>query len=442
MRTKRLLPIVLIGTLVVSGCGIFDNAFTSKKAKLPGQRISVLELEKQLEPDPQLASTQVVLPRPAENTAWAQSGGVPSHDMGHPALPDKLAIAWTAEIGEGASRYGQLLAGPVVVDGTVYTMDTKSLVTAFSAADGKQIWQVDITPPDDENQAWGGGIAYDGGKIYVASGYAVVIALDAKTGKELWRVSTGSPVRGAPTIAGGRVFTITVDNELQALSTDDGHRLWSYDGIPQSAELAGSASPAVDGDVVVAPFSSGEIAAVRVENGRVVWNDSLAATRRFDPMSTLADVRGRPVIDHGRVYAISHSGRMSAIDLRNGNVVWEQDIGGSFAPWVAGDYIYVLSTSDELICLTRADGRVRWITQLDKYEDPESKDGPIQWAGPLLAGDRLVVVASTGEAWSVSPYTGDPLSRIQLPAGSFLPPVVAGNSLYLMTDDASLMALR
>jgi outer membrane protein assembly factor BamB len=442
VRTKRILPLLLVSAFILSGCDLFSSAFSSKKEKLPGQRISVLELEKQLEPDPGLASLEVTLPRPSVNQDWPQSGGLPTHDMGHPALSDTLSVAWKQNVGEGASRYAAVLAGPVVVNGVIYAMDSKSLISARNAQDGTKIWETDITPPDDDNQAWGGGIAYDEGKIFVTSGYGLVLRLDAKTGKEDWLVPTGSPVRGAPTLSDGRVFLITVDNELQVLSSEDGHRLWTYDGIPESAELAGSASPAVTREVVVAPFSSGEIVALRVENGRVIWNDSLAATRRFDPMSTLADVRGRPVIDRGRVYAISHSGRMTAIDLRTGNRIWEQDVGGSFAPWVAGDFIYVLSTSDELICLTRDDGRIRWITQLNRYEDLEDKSGPIQWAGPILAGDRLIVLGSIGEAWSVSPYTGQILSRFELPAASFLPPVVANKTLYLMTDDADLMALR
>ena len=438
MPSLRLIALVLVAAVGLTGCDLFH----SNKAKLPGQRISVLELEQRLEPDPALASTAVALPRPAPLRDWPEAGGNPAHDIGHPALSDDLKVAWSVSVGQGGSRYAQVLAGPVVVDGVVYTMDSTSLVTAWNSADGKQLWQFDITPKDNDNQAWGGGVAYAGGRLFVATGYAELIALDARSGKEIWRIPTGSPLRGAPTVTDGRVFSVTVDNELLASSADDGHRLWTYEGVPESAVLAGSGSPAVANEVVVAPFSSGDIVALRVENGHVVWNDSLSATRRFDPMSTLADVRGRPVIDRGRVYAISHSGRMTALDLRTGSRIWEQDIGGVFAPWVAGDYIYVLTTGAELICLTREDGRIRWLTQLDQYEDPEDKSGPIQWAGPMLAGDRLVVLSSTGEAWSVSPYTGKPLGRIALPAGSFLAPVVADGTLYLMTNDADLMALR
>jgi outer membrane protein assembly factor BamB len=438
VRHFRVLSLVLVTALVVSGC----DAFKSNKEKLPGERISVLATEKPIEADPGLANLNIALPRPYTNRDWPQSGGIPSHNMGHPALPDALAVKWTAEVGEGASRYAQMLAGPVVADGVLYAMDSKSLVSAWNTESGKKLWETDVAPEDDDSQAWGGGVAFDGGHVYVTSGYGQVLALNAKDGTIKWRVQAGSPLRGAPTIAEGRVFVITVDNQLQALSTEEGRRLWTYDAIPEPAEIAGSASPAVDGNVVIASFSSGEIVALRVENGRVVWSDSLSATRRFDAISTLADIRGRPVIDRGRVYAVSHSGRMAAIDERTGNRVWEQDVGGIYAPWVAGEFIYVLSTSNQLVCLTRAEGRVRWITQLNSWENIEDKEDPLHWSGPLLAGDRLIAVASNGQVWSVSPYTGTILGHIELPQGSFLPPVVADNSLYLMTDDAELMALR
>ena len=106
---------------------------------------------------------------------------------------------------------------------------------------------------------------------------------------------------------------------------------------------------------------------------------------------------------------------MVAIDLRTGDRVWEQDLGGTHAPWVAGDFIYVLSNDSTLLCLTRSDGRVRWERTLPQYENEKKKSDALFWTGPILAGDRLIVVSSEGEAFSVSPYTGEPLGRTEFP---------------------------
>jgi outer membrane protein assembly factor BamB len=168
----------------------------------------------------------------------------------------------------------------------------------------------------------------------------------------------------------------------------------------------------------------------------------LIAVRRIDSVSTLADIRGRPVVDRGVAVALSHSGRMAAIDLRSGNRIWDRDIGGTEMPWVAGDFIFVLTNDSQLICLTRRDGRVRWATAVRQYRDAEKKRDRIFWSGPVLVSDRLVLLGSHGEALAISPYTGDQIGAINLSAGAFIAPVVAGGTLYVLTDNATLLALR
>jgi outer membrane protein assembly factor BamB len=437
MRRPALAACVLVA-VVLAGC----SWFSTKKQPLPGERISVLSLDRQLEPDPNLAKIPITLPKPVVNSEWPEPGGYPNHAMQHLALPYRLTRAWKTSIGEGSSRYTQVLAQPVVADGRIYAMDGGAQVGAYDPATGNRIWQVDLKPAEDYSNSFGGGVAFWKGRLYVSTGYAQIVALDPATGKTIWKTGVGAPVRSGPTVTDGRVFVVSVENELIVLASDDGRRLWSHNGIPETAGLIGSASPAVEGEVAVVGYSSGEIYALTVENGRPVWSDNLSAARSVDAVSALADIRGRPVIDRGRVFAASHSGRMAAIDLRSGERVWEQDIGSTHGPWVAGDYVYVLSNDNELVCLTRDDGKVRWVRQLPSYEDPKAKEDPIEWAGPALGSDRLIVLSSDGWALSVSPYTGAPLGREEIPAGAFVDPVIANNTLYVLTDNAELSAYR
>ncbi|HEY3920472.1 MAG TPA: PQQ-binding-like beta-propeller repeat protein [Stellaceae bacterium] len=445
MRGHRGIAIVLAAALVgtLGGCDSIKSLFSgSDKTPLPGTRISVLNLEHNLKPDPQLNALKIAVPRPYDNTAWPDAGGYPDHAMYHLALGDNLERAWKANAGEGANRYGRVVAEPVLADGRIYTMDADDMVTAFDAKSGSRLWRFDPQPKDEDTTTYGGGVAAAGNRVYVGSGYGEVIALDAATGKVVWRAKLAAPVHSPPTVADDRVFVVTVENELDVLSAGDGAKLWTHNGLPEPAGLAGGASPAVAGDLVVVPYSSGELYALRVENGRPLWSDSLAAAQPVGALSSLADIRGAPVIDRDRVFAISHSGLMVAIDLRTGDRVWEQDIGGVHAPWVAGDFIYVLSADNELICLTRADGRVRWARELPQWENEAKKKDPIFWSGPVLAGDRLIVISSEGEAFSVSPYTGEPLGKADFPDGVFINPVVADKTLYVLTDEADLVAMR
>src|SRR5262249_6714996 len=173
-----------------------------------------------------------------------------------------------------------------------------------------------------------------------------------------------------------------------------------------------------------------------------VWSENLASAHRMDAVSNLADIHGRPVIDRGRVFAVSHSGRMMAVDLRRGDRVWEQELASSHEPWCAGDYVFLLANDNDIVCLTRDEGKVRWSQPLPHFEDEKKKKDPIRWAGPVLGGDRLIALSSNGKAISVSPLDGTTLGQFELSASGYLGPIIANNTLYLLTDDANLSAYR
>ncbi len=427
-------------SLALAGCeGFFGEA---EDPPLPGERVSVLRLDRSLVADASISDLRVRLPRPYENAAWSQPGGDSSHAMHHLALSDSPSVQWSVDIGAAADDDRRLLSEPVVQGGRIFTMDAAAEVAAFDTSSGGQIWRTDLTPEDEDDDLFGGGVAVDGDRLYVTTPFALVFCLDAATGEVVWQAPVSSPMRTAPTVSDGRVFVLTIDNELVALAAADGARLWSYQGISEAAGLLGGGAAAVAGNTVIVGFSSGELFALRAETGRVLWNESLAGVQRSDAFSTLVDIRGRPVIDRELVIAVSHSGLLAGVDLRRGSRAWDRDIGSSQSPWVAGDFVYIIDNNSEVICLTREDGRIRWIRSLPKWEDEVDKEDPIYWAGPVLAGDRLIVVGTTGEALSLSPYTGDILGAIDIPSGAHLAPIVAGGTLYILADDATLVALR
>jgi outer membrane protein assembly factor BamB len=436
---RRLVALSCALPFLLSACSLFSG---TPKEPLPGERISILSLDRRLRPDTKLASIPITLPAVVHNSDWPEAGGDTSHAIARPALPDRLIRAWQTSVGQGSSDYTRILAQPIVAAGRVYALDGGARVSAYDVATGRPLWHVDLKPKGEEGKAFGGGLAFAQGHLYAATGYAEAMELDPATGKILWRKNISAPAQTEPTAAGGKVFVVTVDNELEVLSAEDGHKLWTYDGISEPVDLIGGASPAVAGEVVVVGYSSGDIYALAVENGEMLWTDNLSVSRNVNATAGLADIHGRPVIDRDRVFAIGNNGRMAAIDLRTGNEVWGREIGGAHGPWVAGDYVYVLTNNNELVCLTRNDGKVRWLHQLPSYRDEKNRSGAIEWTGPVLGGDRLIVLSSTGEAMFVSPYTGKPLGTLKLPGPAYIEPAIAGNTLYVLTDDGNLTAYR
>ncbi|MBF0248323.1 MAG: PQQ-binding-like beta-propeller repeat protein [Alphaproteobacteria bacterium] len=443
MNQTHTLPRIFAVAVLSFGLGACDTWLGEKEAPpLPGDRISVLQHETSLQPDYGADATQIRLPAPSPTPDWPQNGGLANHAMHHVAAAPHLARRWTTDIGSGSSDEERLTATPIIAEGRVYVIDTDSDVRAFDAETGRELWSTELTPDDEDDGHISGGLAYDDGRVFAGGGFGQVIALDAKTGAEQWRKQLSAPIRSAPTARGGRVFAVTLDNKLHALASHDGSLLWSHAGSSEMAMLLGSASPAEDEGVVVVPYSSGELAALKVSNGRQLWMDSLKTRRITESTAALAHIRANPVIDRGRVFAVSFSGLMVAIDLRSGRRLWEKNIGGYQSFWVAGDYLFTLTGNEELTALERDTGRVLWVRALPRWEDPEDRTEPIVWTGPLLVSDRLIVASSAGKALAVSPYSGDILGTEEMPDGVSVPPVIAGQTVYFLADDATLAAYR
>ena len=429
--------------IALSSCDFVDKVVEGKKEPaLTGDRIPILLNQRSLKPDPKLAKIKIILPEPEPNANWPQAGGLSNHAMHHVHAADSIKKVWSVNIGDGSDDEERLVASPIIANGRIFTIDALSLVSAYKTSNGRLLWKKNLTPEDEDDGHIPGGLAYDEGRIYISTGFAEAIALDARTGKEIWRKKISSPTRAAPTIRGGRIFILTVDNKTFALNSETGEQLWSHTGAVESSSLLGGASPAAGEGVLIVPYTNGNLIAFKVENGRLLWQNSLRTFKRTEVLANLAHIRGRPIIDRGKVFAISHAGLMASYDLNKGRRIWQKEVGGLESPWIAGDYIFILTNDLEIAALSRKSGSIHWVRSLPRYEDPEDQEGLITWTGPILVSDRLIVAGSHGKAISISPYTGRFLGVVNLPDGITVPPVVAGGSVYFLADDAELVAYR
>ena len=413
-------------------------ACDSKKIPLKGTRIPVVNYENSVKVDEEVKDKNISLPLAEGGRDWPQGGGGPEHLMPHFSFADTFEPAWKVSIGSGNGA-GRLLSSPIVSEGTIYALDTYGRVTALRASSSEFLWTTDISPPGREDPIIGGGLSFGAGKIFVTSPHAEVLAIDAKTGKILWRFSTQSPIRAAPTFADGRLFVLTISNQLEVLDAEKGVRLWDHAGITEYAGLLGTASPAVSKGVVVVTYSSGEIFALKTENGHQLWTETLSSTRRPDSLSSLSHIRALPVIDGNKVIVIGHNQKMAAYDLRRGERLWERNIGGTRTPAVLGDFIFMVNSHNELLCVTSDYGQVVWVKKLDFDSEHPHK---IIWEGPLVAGNKLYLVNTKGSLVAFDPTNGKTLSERQVGTSLSLPPLLAQETLYILTDNGDLVAFK
>lgn len=454
-RATRIVLGSALSALALAGCSMSEglslpkfndiNPFAKTEAPLPGKRVPIMEATGSISNSLAPADRPIAIPPPSAIDSWAQPGGTPSNAPGHPTLSSAPKLAWSADAGSGSSKTGKVTASPIVYDGRVYTLDSNARVSAFAVNGGSTIWRQSLIP-DTERKAgsmwsfgssstgggYGGGIAADNGRVFVATGYGTVSALDAKSGKVLWTKNLGAPLRAAPTALGDRVYAISTEGKVFALAGSDGNELWQARGLTEQSSLIGSPSPAIDGDVIVAPFPSGEIVGYRLGTGEQIWSESLTRAKGSTAMGALSDA-GRPVIDRGVVFASAHGGRTTAVQARTGERLWSVNVSSTQAPWAIGDYVYVVDTGGQLLCLNRRDGQTLWTVKL-----PDAN----VWSGPTLAGGQLWLVSAKGQLVGVDAATGRLVGQASVGAATFVPPVTAGGRLYVLTDNARLVAFN
>ena len=446
--TRKVFPLTMLvlAAIPLGGCQTVGDMFSwsETKVKVEGERVSIVATDQQLAADPQLAAVTITLPAPVTNPDWPLPNKVASNKIDHLQAVGTLKRLWAADAGHGTDSDSILTARPIVAGGVVYAMDSESHIYAFNAETGARLWDFDTAPTDEDEpeRGFGGGVAFDSGKLFAATGFGTVKALDAKTGKELWNAKVSTPLHSAPVVADGRVYVITKENQLSVLDANDGRLMWDHQGIVEPAGIASSPSVAVSGETVVVPYSSGELYALRVDNGSPYWNEQLTRNRNLTALTVINDIAGSPVIDGDLVFAVSHSGTFVAINLRTGGRTWTRNVGSIQTPLVVGEFVFLVSTEGQVLCLSRADGRIKWTTALPAFGDTEDREDPIVWTGPLLVNNRLLLFSSAGTAVSLNPASGQKMNEISIPAGTFVPPAMANGTLYLLTNEAQLVALR
>ena len=455
----RALTIAAALSTVLSGCTLiqaanFMDKTTNKSVASQGERIPVLPPSDQVTPSAALKGLDFAIPAPQALAEWPLPGGNAEQSIEHVDAAPNLQVAWRRSLGiPGLNRQHFVTAPPVMAAGMVFAMDGQAHVSAHDARSGGRLWEVDIRPRgrDDrrDRDAYGGGVAYADGHLFVTSGYRLITALDAKTGKTIWTTRTDAPLHSAPNVAAGLVYAVTIDDQLLAFSTEKGVQAWNYQAIIEPARILASSSPAISGETIVTGFASGELIAQHAANGNDLWTEALSQSSRNNALSEIRDISGRPIIYKGDVFAASHAGLFSATDIRTGQPRWSLPLSSQTTPWAAGDVVYIVSVTGQLVCVSRDSGQVFWVQDLNqapvatgrrRRNAKAPKKG--YWSGPVLASNRLVLVSSNGYLETRDPKTGALLRRINIGSPMMQPPIAAGNMLYQVTEKAELVAIR
>jgi len=434
----------------LGGCGLFDD---DAKPIVMGHRVDILSTGAGLTIDKE-DHTPITLPAPQPVTECLQVGRIPSHIAVNAVWNGDHAL-WNRSIGAEVNptsflsmiaimptNRGAIQSPPVVGNGRIFTTDAQGVVRAWTWPGMKQIWSRQTAPKKSRSTNIGGGSAIDGDTLYVVDGVAQTVALDVATGKIKWAVDLGTPGRSAPTIAGGLVVFGTIDERLIALEATTGRQVWSYQATAADTVIFGQAAPAFVDGVILAGFGSGDLVALRAASGEMVWSDSLGGSNGRGGMLDFSCVRGAPVIVGGTAYAVSMSQVLVAIDMRSGRRLWEREVSGQNPLTICGDWLYVLSTDQQIACIDRLSGHVRWISQLRRFRRENVQKDALQWVGPLLVNGKLLCFSTLPEEGMaiVDAVSGKLELTRKTAAPCQVQPIVCDGVVLTLTQDGHLRA--
>lgn len=417
---------------------------------LSGEREGIREVlqsdvrRAQIDETPENRVVALGLPAPTVNRDWTQRIGTPSTRTAHPALSSAPTLAWSANIGAGDGKRVRITADPVVAGGRVFTLDAQATVAAVSTS-GSRLWTTDLTPPNDQSkEASGGGLAFGDGKLFVSSGFGLLTALDPETGAQLWQQDLDAPGTAAPAVYDGLVYVVAGDDVAWVLDTETGRVQWQLSGTPDIHNVLGGPAPAITDKYAIFAFGAGELQGAFRRGGLRLWDAQIAGQREGVASARVLDITGDPVVVGDRVYTGSHAGRIVALRLGSGKRIWTANEGPLNPVWPAGGSVFMVTDRNELVRLDADDGARIWGHPLPLFTDqkPKRQAEIVGHYGPIIAGGQLILASGDERLRFFDPASGRLVRAVDLPGGATSNPVVAGNTLYVVSKNGQLLAFR
>jgi outer membrane protein assembly factor BamB len=348
------------------------------------------------------------------------------------------AKSWSTSVGSGIGDFYSNLH-PAWQDSNIYAADRRGTVTAVNADDGKEIWSVDLSEKTNFYSSnlpalLSGGLTVDGAHIYLGSEKAQVYALNTSDGSIAWQSKAAGEVISRPVVSDGLVLVHTSNGQLQAFDETDGAVKWTVNLDMPALSLRGESAPAVAFGAAIVGGDNGRVSAVLMKQGQLIWQQRISQATGATEIDRLSDVDTTPVIVNGVVYALAYNGNLTALDLRSGQVMWKRELGSVNDFIVDANRIFLVDQNDRVVALN-ADGGVTLWTQSDLLH--RNLTAPVLYNGYLVVGD------SEGYMHWINADDGRFVAQQKVDSSGFqTDPVVASDKLLIQAKDGTLYAIK
>nr|WP_176695313.1 outer membrane protein assembly factor BamB [Legionella massiliensis] len=336
----------------------------------------------------------------------------------------KITEKWSVPVGGSQRANAHLKLKPEIVGNVVYTAESNGLIQAVNKSSGRLLWAKKV------DSGIVSGPTVSSGVIALGTDSSSVVLLKQSDGSQLWQAKASGEVLSKPVIFGSKVIAKTIDGNLYAFNLANGEKLWmSEHGAPSLILKASSSPVVVDNKLVLVGYSDGKMDAVDLQTGHLVWQRSIAYASGASDVERLVDIDADPIVRGNVAYLASYQGYVGALSLTDGQFVWRKPASVYKNMAIDGNTIYLTDSDDIIWSINRQNGQVNW------------KQVALKARGltePVLMGNRLIVGDKTGLLHVLATQNGDLVSRAQVGGAISIAPTVTGNNVYVMSTNGSL----
>ena len=426
--------IILLSTFVIFSCTkseLIENETNS---------FSILSYDAEISETLGLNIEDIRIDPPNESYYWSQHFQNPGNNLNNifssSQIEDKKKII-------SGTRGPLNIIQPIYFNDTICYILPTGFLECKNPKSNEEIFSIDIKIDDNKKyEVIRGGLAYFDNKIVLVDAYGQILLIDANDGNKIWDKKIEFPILSPPLIYRNKILFISSDNRLFSLSFETGNIEWSFQTVAEDKKSLITASPIAFENIIIAPFSNGELVAFANDTGKPIWSENvsqIALLSNFD----IKDISASPVLSNNTIFSLSTNGKLISINAVNGKRNWAIDLSGYRTPIVSGDQIYVIDEDGKLICLSKNTGDVFWITELNKFKKGQKAKDLNLWLGPYLINNLLYNISYFGELKIVSPMTGEVLSTRSLGVkGVLLPPVIVSNAVFIMDENSNVYSFE
>jgi outer membrane protein assembly factor BamB len=351
-----------------------------------------------------------------------------------------VEVIWDRNVGSGVDDYFSRIK-PIVAYDKVFSASRVGDVIAFDKSTGHKIWQADLSDINDERSFWdsrrsaliAGGPSVGMNKIFLGTENGDIFALDAESGALVWQVKIKGEVITPPAFDSGVLVVNTASGILKALDASTGEELWKVEQDVPALTLRGISSPVIASGGVLVGTGKGELGVYIIDKGQAGWVTEVGEATGSTELQRVIDVDAAPVVFGDKVYTISARGNLVAIELKSGRILWKRQYSSYRQIAVYRNDIFITNTRGHVYALNRLNGIERW-------SNVELNNRSV--TGPVIVGQYVVVGDYEGYLHWLDQDTGEIVSRHKVDSsGIHSTPTVSNGIIFSQSRDGDLQAI-